>query len=97
MSIFTDNIISQYPSTSRPLVEKAFKRLDNLGYDPIKAYDRVIGWAAAGKLGGEPPLGHSDPTGTEAVIRAEGGLIQLPHGHMVRVQGKKFTRQSVSS
>lgn len=96
MSIFIDNITSQYPTASRALIEDAFRKLDNLGYDPIKAFDRVSGWAAAGMLGGEPPLGHSDPTGTEAVIRAEGGLIQLPHGLMVRVQGKTFNRQEVT-
>lgn len=95
-NFYVDHIIAEH-GASRPLVEKAFKRLDNLGYEFLAAFDRVQAWAAAGKLGGEPPLGHSDPTGNEAVIRAEGGLIQLPHGHMVRVQGKKFTRQSVSS
>lgn len=95
-SFYVDHIISAHPGASRALVEDAFKKLDNLGYDIIAAFDRVNGWAAAGRFENPVVLGYSDPTANEAIIRAEGGLIQLPHGLMVRVQGKKFARQEAS-
>ena len=95
-SFYVDHIISAHPGASRALVEDAFKKLDNLGYDIIAAFDRVNGWAAAGRFENPVVLGYSDPTANEAIIRAEGGLIQLPHGLMVRIQGKKFARQEAS-
>lgn len=96
MNIYVDHIITAHPGASRALIEDAFKKLDKLGYDIIAAFDRVNDWAAAGRFENPVVLGHSDPTANEAIIRAEGGLIQLPHGLMVRVQGKQFARQGLS-
>ena len=82
MSIYTDVILEAHPTAGRSRVEHAFKELERIGYDAMKAYDAVDRMAATGGLDYDHHAGHADPTGNEVVARdGRGAWWQLEHMH----------------
>ena len=80
MSIYTDFILEAHPTAGRSRVEYAFKELERIGYDSIKAYDAVDRMAATGGLDYDHRTGYADPTGNEVVARdGRSAWWQLEH------------------